>query len=141
MKNAFLFFISILFFGSCDSTAQQTESKTVEKSSPAVEEIKTAFVDINVEQFKKMMNEPDVVILDVRTSDETAQGKIEGAIEIDVFDPAFEQKVQELDKSKTYLVYCAAGKRSAKSCGMMANLGFEKLYNLEGGYSDWSESQ
>ena len=88
---------------------------------------KPAFVDVDVEAFKKMMSEPNVVILDVRTPEETAQGKIEGAIEINVKDPSFDEKIQALDKDKTYLVYCRSGGRSVTSCNKMADQGFYKF--------------
>jgi rhodanese-related sulfurtransferase len=96
------------------------------------------YTDINVEQFKAEMNGSDVVILDVRTPEETAAGMIDGAIEIDYQGADFKDKVSQLDKDKTYLVYCRSGGRSASSCEIMQELGFEKLYNLEGGYTRWS---
>ncbi|MFK8163335.1 MAG: rhodanese-like domain-containing protein [Lewinella sp.] len=43
-----------------------------------------------------------------------------------------------MDPTKTYLVYCAAGGRSGKTCGMLNDAGFEKVYNLKGGYSAWN---
>jgi rhodanese-related sulfurtransferase len=45
--------------------------------------------------------------------------------------------LEELDKDKTYFVYCLAGGRSAQACGIMKQLGFEKVYNLVGGISQW----
>ncbi len=95
------------------------------------------YQNINTAEFKEKMNQPDVVILDVRTPQETAQGKIQGAIEMDFNSPAFESKVQALDKNKTYLVYCAVGGRSASACNTMAAKGFKQLYNLKGGYNAW----
>lgn len=97
-----------------------------------------AFENIDVAQFKEKMTESNIVILDVRTPKETAQGKIEGTLEINFFDPKFASKVQNLDKSKTYLVYCRSGNRSAKACNIMAKNGFENLYNLKGGYNAWN---
>ncbi|MCR9288257.1 MAG: rhodanese-like domain-containing protein [Bacteroidetes bacterium] len=97
-----------------------------------------AFENIDVAQFKEKMTESNIVILDVRTPKETAQGKIEGTLEINFFDPKFASKVKNLDKSKTYLVYCRSGNRSAKACNIMAKNGFENLYNLKGGYNAWN---
>lgn len=134
MKYHFLFPLLILFFSACESTSQEAENKTAESPKPA-------FANLNVEQFKELMNEPNVVILDVRTPEETAEGMIEGAIQIDFQDPSFDQKISALDKEKTYLVYCAAGGRSAKSCDKMADQGFKHLYNLDGGYDAWSETR
>ena len=133
MRNLLFLPIILFLLSSCESTGQQTETNNNTVKTP-----KPAFVDLNVEEFKKMMHQPDVLILDVRTPEETAQGKIEGAIEINLNNPSFDQKIQALDKEKTYLVYCASGGRSVKSCNKMANLGFNNLYNLVGGYTAWS---
>jgi rhodanese-related sulfurtransferase len=45
--------------------------------------------------------------------------------------------VEELDQSKNFYVYCAAGVRSANACGVMQQLGFENVFNLVGGFSNW----
>ncbi|NET31928.1 MAG: rhodanese-like domain-containing protein [Cyanothece sp. SIO1E1] len=84
------------------------------------------------------MQDDNVVLLDVRTPEEVAGGKIEGALEIDVLADDFEQKIQNLEKDKTYLVYCKAGSRSARACKVMEKAGFQDLYNLKGGYTAWS---
>lgn len=89
--------------------------------------------------FAELMEEENTVLLDVRTPAETADGTIEGAREMDFRDPDFGQRVAELDKDKTYLVYCASGGRSGQTCRMMTAAGFERVYNLEGGYRAWRE--
>lgn len=47
-------------------------------------------------------------------------------------------EVEELDKTKNYYVYCQAGMRSAKACGIMNQLGIENTYNLLGGIGEWT---
>lgn len=84
------------------------------------------------------MKGKDVVVLDVRTPVEAAAGKIENAKVINVLAEDFEQNIKQLDRDKTYLVYCRSGRRSANACNIMANSGFKKLYNLEGGYNAWN---
>jgi rhodanese-related sulfurtransferase len=96
------------------------------------------YTDIDVEQFKAKMTAADIVVLDVRTPEETAEGMIDGAIEIDFQNANFQEQIDQLDKDKTYLVYCRSGGRSADACEMMQEKGFESLYNLEGGYLRWS---
>jgi len=134
MKFQFLLPFVLLIFMACEATSQ----KSVEKAEANP---KSSYANVDVDQFKKLMQTPDVVILDVRTPEETQEGIIEGAVEIDFQDPAFNQKIKELDKDKTYLVYCAAGVRSEGSCKKMAKLGFKNLYNLEGGYDEWLEAK
>jgi rhodanese-related sulfurtransferase len=99
----------------------------------------TNFKNITVGEINKIMEEnPDVVLLDVRTPKETANGKIKNAKEIDVLDASFSTKIKQLDKSKPYLVYCRSGGRSVKACNILFKNGFEDLYNLKGGYNAWS---
>jgi rhodanese-related sulfurtransferase len=51
----------------------------------------------------------------------------------DVMRPDFKQRVANLDPAKTYFVYCQSGRRSAKACRIMTELGFQKVVNLKGG--------
>jgi len=98
------------------------------------------FKNVDVAQFEKLRKNTNAVVLDVRTKKEFDAGHIPGATNIDVNAPDFEQKVSKLDKNKTYLVHCAAGKRSAKAAGRMAELKFRDLVNLEGGYTEWQKA-
>ena len=78
------------------------------------------------------------VILDVRTEDEFDGGHIPGALNIDIYKgQGFIYRVEELDKSKNYYVYCAADVRSANACKAKEQLGFENTFNLLGGFSNW----
>jgi rhodanese-related sulfurtransferase len=96
------------------------------------------YTDLDVAAFKAKMADPGIVLLDVRTPEETAQGKIEGTITLDFKNPNFAAEVEKLDKSKTYLVYCRSGNRSGKACKLMAEKGFTNLFNLAGGYLAWT---
>jgi rhodanese-related sulfurtransferase len=98
------------------------------------------YQDIDVAAFKQKMQEQNTVLLDVRTPEEIAQGKIEGAAELDFRSPDFEAEVDKLDKNKTYLIYCRSGNRSGQTCKMMAEKGFTSLYNLDGGILAWKET-
>jgi rhodanese-related sulfurtransferase len=83
----------------------------------------------------------DVIVLDVRTADEYAEGHIEGAKNIDFLDDAkFKAEAAKLDKSKTYLVHCQAGGRSTKSLEPLKALGFEHLIHLDDGFGGWKDS-
>ena len=64
---------------------------------------------------KLLQSDKNVVVLDVRTAEEFQAGHIPGAKNLDFFGNDFAQQVAALDKSKTYLVHCAAGGRSAKA--------------------------
>lgn len=80
----------------------------------------------------------NAVILDVRTEEECLDGIIPGAINIDIYKgQGFIYKLEELDKTKNYYVYCKAGGRSGQACSIMNELGFEHAYNLLGGFMNW----
>jgi rhodanese-related sulfurtransferase len=98
---------------------------------------KPAFQSITVKEFEKMRTGTNVVILDVRTEKEFKAGHIPGAQLIDVNSPTFDKDAGKLDRSKVYLVHCAAGVRSLKACNTMRGLEFTNLYNLRGGYKGW----
>lgn len=88
--------------------------------------------------WSKLQEDENAVILDVRTEDECNDGIIPNAINIDIYKgQGFIYKVEELDKSKNYYVYCKAGGRSAQACNIMNQMGFETTYNLMGGFSEW----
>ncbi|MBI1226458.1 MAG: rhodanese-like domain-containing protein [Bacteroidetes bacterium] len=123
MKHFFyLLFFAFVTFSACSS---DSNSK--------------GYADLDLAGFKAKMAEPNTVILDVRTPAETAEGMIDGAIEIDYEADNFETQVDKLDKEKTYLVYCKSGGRSSEACDIMANKGFKNLYSLKGGYTAWRE--
>lgn len=90
------------------------------------------------EWWNQFLTDENGVIIDVRTEEEVNNGKIPGSINCDIYKgQGFVYQVDELDKSKNYYVYCAAGVRSANACGVMQQLGFENTYNLIGGFSQW----
>ena len=80
------------------------------------------------------LQEENVVLIDVRTSGEIANGYIPEADHfIDINRSDFDQKISELDTTKTYVMYCRSGARSGRAANKMAELGFSDIFNLEGG--------
>ena len=97
-------------------------------------------LDLNVLEFSQKIAEPGVVILDVRTPDEIAEGFIEGALIIDFQGSNFESEIASLNKDVTYAVYCRSGNRSGKAIKIMKGGGFHNLFNLDGGILDWVQA-
>ena len=126
-KKLFPIFILFLVFGmvSCASISQE-EGGTV------------TYKDIQAIEFDKLKADENTIIIDVRTPEETAQGVIEGAtLFIDYKASNFGSEINKLDKTKNYIVYCRSGGRSAGASEEMIEAGFTKVYNLEGGISNW----
>lgn len=76
---------------------------------------------------------PNAIIIDVRTPGEFQSGHIPNAINIDISSAEFPEKINALDRSKDYYVYCRSGGRSTTACQYMTSLGFKSVNNLYGG--------
>lgn len=98
----------------------------------------TTHVDANAAA--KLIKEGNVIVLDVRTADEYAEGHIAGAKNIDFTENDFEQKAGALDRKKPYLVHCAVGGRSTSSLEVFKKLGFQSIYHLDGGFKAWQKA-
>jgi rhodanese-related sulfurtransferase len=99
-----------------------------------------AAVEKNVtpdEAEKLLKQKKDLVILDVRSADEFADGHIAGAKNLDFHGTDFAEKLKSLDKSKEYLVHCAAGGRSAQAVKKMKLENFQTIYHMNGGLHAW----
>jgi len=105
----------------------------------AAAEKKAAVKNVSVEEFDCLRQQKDTVVLDVRTADEYADGHLKDSVLIDLRSPDFAERIGKLDKSKSYLVHCAAGGRSARACAKMDALGF-KTVNLDGGLGAWKDA-
>ncbi len=133
-----LLFITPLFIANCEAKKEDTKPAAQEQQAP---EIKTIFENISIDDFNAIEPDTDIVILDVRTDEEVAQGKIENSIQIDFYSENFKDQLAELDPEKSYVVYCRSGGRSSQASKIMAEeLGFKNVKNLEGGYNAYSSN-
>ncbi len=96
-------------------------------------------VDVTVEQARALVDRPkdDLVILDVRTPEEFAEGHVAGARNLNVMAPDFERQVAQLDRAKPYLVYCRTGNRSGRAVQIMTSLGFTRISHMTEGIVGW----
>lgn len=99
------------------------------------------FSTVDADEFEKTIAADSVQLVDVRTTEEFADGHIgtDGTKNIDVKQPGFiERAEKELDKGKTVAVYCRSGRRSADATGRLAARGF-KVIDLGGGILEWQQ--
>lgn len=96
--------------------------------------------NLGASDFQAKTQETGVVVLDVRTAGEFAMGHIENAININVEGMTFNSDIAQLDKTKTYAVYCHSGRRSGIAVDAMAEAGFTSLFNLDGGIQVWQSA-
>ena len=99
------------------------------------------YENADVKGFAALMNDPNVVVLDVRTADEFKEGHLEGAVNMDQAQSDFIEKAkEELPVDRTIAVYCRSGRRSASAAERLAAEGY-KVVNLIGGILAWKEAQ
>ena len=79
----------------------------------------------------------DFAVIDIRTPQEYVTGYIKDAINIDYYTSTFQEDIDELDKGKTYLIYCRTANRSGQAMPIFENLSFEKVYNMLEGIVAW----
>ena len=83
---------------------------------------------------------PDFVIIDVRTSEEFSDEHLEGAINLNYYSDTFQKDLHKLDKNKTYLIYCRTGGRSGNTLNIMQELDFRVVYTILGGITKWKSA-
>ncbi|MCL2841230.1 MAG: rhodanese-like domain-containing protein [Defluviitaleaceae bacterium] len=92
---------------------------------------------IDAAQAKKMMQEnPDAIILDVRTAREFSIGHVSGAVSLPEYALAERAKMMIPNKDTLVLVYCRSGARSRMAMYDLLSMGFTNVYDF-GGIVNW----
>ena len=90
--------------------------------------------------FQKAISQEDGhILIDCRRREEFLLRHLPSARNIDYLAYNFLDDLEQLDPEKTYLVYCRSGRRSIRTCTLMQNSGFKKVYNLDGGLNAWEQ--
>jgi rhodanese-related sulfurtransferase len=130
--------ITVAFFSILTFLAAGCQSQTAQPAADGA----VSYIHASAAEFEKLLeSDSTAILLDVRTREEFAVSQIDGAMNIDIKKPDFLAIVKQLDKSKTYLVYCRSGKRSVDACERMSAEGFACLVNLRGGILEWQRYQ
>jgi rhodanese-related sulfurtransferase len=82
-----------------------------------------------------------LLVLDVRTPAEYAEGHIPGAVNIPHTELA--SRVAELERAREQdiVVYCRSGGRANQALEVLEKSGFRRLFHLKGDYTRWSEEK
>lgn len=91
-------------------------------------------------EFSSESMEQGAMLVDVRTPEEYGAGHLEGAVNIDWFDPDFAAQWDGVDRDRPVYVYCKLGGRSAKAAAVLDSLGFKRVVNLSGGYDAYLQA-
>lgn len=95
---------------------------------------------VGVAQGRELASDSAVRVIDVRTPEEFAEGHIDRAELIDFNAAGFRDRIGALDRDGTYFVYCRSGNRSGQATAIMAELGFTRVYDLDGGITAWHDA-
>ncbi len=108
-------------------------------SKHIIDEARSAIKQIDIDEARRMMEEPGTVVLDVRESDEWRQGHLTNAIGIPrgFLELRVEEKIP--DRKTPIIVQCASGVRSLFAARTLREMGYEHVYNLIGGFNAWKD--
>jgi rhodanese-related sulfurtransferase len=106
----------------------------------SAEEAQPQPVEVDVAALKTARDAGTVVLVDVRSPAEFAEGHVPGAVNIPV--DALQARVSELESYKKDAVYliCRSGARSGRAQGMLAAAGFSNPLNVAGGTLAWKSA-
>jgi molybdopterin/thiamine biosynthesis adenylyltransferase/rhodanese-related sulfurtransferase len=99
-----------------------------------IEEIST------IEAHERLRSGEGSLFVDVREADEWEEGHIPGAVHAPR--GRLESQIEGLipDKSRELIVYCSVGARSAFAAKVLAEMGYEDVVNVAGGFTDWKRN-
>jgi rhodanese-related sulfurtransferase len=117
----------------CQPNSKTESANTENTSQPR----NTSVITLSAQEFASKSSTGTV--LDVRTAGEVAQGKIEGAVEIDFYSADFLDQVSQISKDQEVYLYCAVGARSEEAARMLLQQGYTKVYHLQGGIQGWAQ--
>jgi phage shock protein E len=122
-----------LTLAACGGGDESTGSNAPSADAETAPAARPAYGLVTPQEAAELAAEPDVTVIDVRTPEEFDEGHLEGATMIDLSAPDFADRVAELDPDQEYLVYCRSGNRSGQAVAIMSELGFERLFDMDGG--------
>lgn len=128
--------LAMLIAAACsDSSGESSSGDRSDSEAPGIRLV-------SVEEGADLQgNPPDgLVILDVRTPEEFAQGHLEDALMIDFYLDDFADRVADLDPDVPYLVYCRSGNRSGQTAAIMEEYGFTDVADVDGGIMSWLDA-
>ena len=128
--------IGVLLTSGCIQT--KTNTAKSETQIQIIENITPEEAYILIQENK---DNPNFVILDVRTPEEFLGEYIENAVNLDYYSDTFRNNLDKLDKNKTYLIYCRSGRRSENALNIMKELDFREVYNMLGGVVKWKSEE
>jgi molybdopterin/thiamine biosynthesis adenylyltransferase/rhodanese-related sulfurtransferase len=105
-----------------------------------LQQVRSEISEIDATHARDRIESGEPVVVDVREQDEWDEGHIPGAVHV----PRghLESRIERLapDTERPVVVYCSAGNRSAFAAKTLADLGYEDVVSLAGGFTDWKRN-
>jgi rhodanese-related sulfurtransferase len=95
------------------------------------------FRDMTAAEFARLIGRENVVLIDVRETDEFRGEHIKGARHVALGTVASKLSEFEKHKADQILLYCRSGNRSASAANMFVKAGFTQVAHLAGGITAW----
>lgn len=109
-------------------------------------EANAAIDTLSVEDALAMVDDDDVVLVDVRETDEHQRGAIRHSVHAPrgflefIVDPEGPMHNPALASGKHLVLYCGSGGRSALAAKTLKDMGVEKVSHIAGGFAAWQEA-
>ena len=130
-----------LSISSCDIRVPQDYSLKLSNQGGlylSIPSVPSEYENISPEEAIEMIDSrQNIIIVDVRTPAEYELGHIPGAVSLPLQE--LEETTPDFDKTKDIIVYCGSGVRSKEASKILLGRGFDRVYNLLGGLSAWTE--
>lgn len=94
---------------------------------------------VSPKQLADLLSNPNAYLVDVRDHDEWASGHIDGARSVPL-DQLRADPEHELPQQAALIFICAKGSRSLTAAKLAERLGYETIYNVEGGTAAWARA-
>ncbi len=98
---------------------------------------KGSYTNVTADDLYAQLGKSGVMIVDVRTPAEYAEGHIAGAVNLPL--QTIETWYKDLPKDKPVYLYCRSGNRSQQAAEFLKKKGFSNIFNEKGGLIAWKE--
>jgi len=132
-----IYLIIILFACISACNSKPSNNANADTSSRQVEAQKP---EISSQEALDLVQNQGFTFIDVRTPKEIADGKMEGALEINYKADDFQEKISQLDRDGKYVLYCRSGGRSGQAWTLMNELGFKNVKDATDGFSSINDA-
>ncbi|HEX2044948.1 MAG TPA: molybdopterin-synthase adenylyltransferase MoeB [Gaiellaceae bacterium] len=105
-----------------------------------LQQVRSEIDEVDARRAQELLASDSPAVVDVREREEWDEGHLPGAVHV----PRghLESKIEAAvpDRDRTVVVYCASGNRSAFAAKTLAELGYENVVSLTGGFTDWKRN-